>query len=309
MIPIKSSHLRRLDKLYRVCLLPFLPFLALLPPGQAGRLFAASQVARTRAMALLFDKIAPSGDDGELQFLHVGKAAGNSIKFAFDKAGNSPDSPPPPAEAGANDGRRRLIRAWGHKYKLDYFAPEAAYVVNLREPVSRFFSGFYSRKRMGRPKKDVPHSFFEAIAFRAFPHANELAEALSDRSFLKRLKAVFAMTTITHVGDPLTSWFSLARVQSRPPVAVLVTERLEPSMQALARKLGQPDFEMPADKVESHANTYSDTPPLSETARQNLAQWYAEDDRIYRYLTAQAVPAAEPEAPAAKPAADGTLPS
>jgi hypothetical protein len=307
MFAIKSSHLRRLDKLYRVCLMPFVPLLALLPPARAGRLFAASQVLRTRAIALLFNKIAPRDGGAELQFLHVGKAAGNSIKFAFDKAGNSPDSPlPAPADGGANDPRRRQIRAWGHKYKLDYFAPGADYVVNLRDPVSRYHSGFYSRKRMGRPKKDVPHSFFEGIAFRLFPHANELAEALSDRSFLRRCKAVFAMTTITHVGDPLSSWFSLARVQSHPPFAVLQMERLGPCMQALARKLGQPDFELPADKVDSHANNYSDTPPLSAAARENLVQWYATDYRIYRHLTEDLAVEA---APAARPAADGSLPS
>jgi len=35
MIPVKSSHLRRLDRLYRACLLPVLPLLALLGPAQA----------------------------------------------------------------------------------------------------------------------------------------------------------------------------------------------------------------------------------------------------------------------------------
>lgn len=320
MLPIKSSHLRRLDKLYRVGLMPFVPFLALLRPGRAGALFAASQVTRTRVMALFFNKIDAPGDgrgDGrsdcqELQFLHVGKAAGNSIKFAFDKAGNSADAPPAARES-AEGAPRRVIRAWGHKYKLAFFAPEAPYIVNLRDPVSRYYSGFYSRKRMGRPKKDVPHSFFEAIAFRLFPHANSLAEALSHRSYLRRVKAVFAMTTITHVGDPLSAWFSLEQVKRRPPVAVLGMENLGPNMQALARKLGQPDFELPADDVNAHANNYSDIPPLSETARQNLIQWYAEDYRIYRHLMASPAagekPATRPEVAEAIPAADGPLPS
>lgn len=278
LVTAKSKRLKFFDRLYQFSVVPFVPLVALLPTRQAGRLFSVSQVGKTKLASLIFRKIIPGNGGSELLFLHIGKAGGNSIKFAFENGLEPSD--------GCENADHPRIKTWGHKYKLAFFADDAEYIVNVRDPVSRFNSGFYSRKRMGKPKKDVPHTLFERVAFRNFSHANELAEALSDPSVLRRMNAAIAMTTIGHVGELLCSWFTVKSLQKHPPFAVLELETLEACMNDLARKLGVDGFQLPKDEFHSHANDYRETVPLSDRARANLELWYAEDYKIYRYLTA-----------------------
>jgi hypothetical protein len=277
LLTAKSKSLKFFDRFFQFSTIFFVPIIAMLPTGQAGRMFARSQVWKTKLASLLFKKITPEREANELQFLHIGKAGGNSIKFAFEKG----------LETSGHQatGDHKSIKTWGHKYKLGFFADDAEYIVNVRDPVSRFYSGFYSRKRKGKPKKDVPHTLFERIAFRNFAHANELAEALSNSSVLRRINAAIAMTTIGHVSQLLCSWFTVKSLQKQPPFAVLELGTLQACMSDLARKLGVDGFQLPKDNFHSHANDYSETAPLSDRARENLELWYAEDYKVYRYLT------------------------
>ena len=276
LLTAKSKRLKFFDRFFQFSTIFFVPIIAMLPTRQAGRIFARSQVWKTELASLLFKKIRPESGGNELQFLHIGKAGGNSIKFAFEKG----------LETNGHQatGGQKFIKTWGHKYKLGFFADDVEYIVNVRDPVSRFNSGFYSRKRMGKPKKDVPHTLFEHIAFRNFSHANELAEALSDSSVLRRMNAAIAMTTIGHVSQLLCSWFTVESLQKHPPFAVLELGTLEACMNDLARKLSVDGFQLPKDNFHSHANDYSETVPLSDRARANLELWYAEDYKVYRYL-------------------------
>jgi hypothetical protein len=277
LLTAKSKRLKFFDRFFQFSTIFFVPIIAMLPTRQAGRIFARSQVWKTELASLPFKKIRPESGGNELQFLHIGKAGGNSIKFAFEKG----------LETNGHQatGGQKFIKTWGHKYKLGFFADDVEYIVNVRDPVSRFNSGFYSRKRMGKPKKDVPHTLFEHIAFRNFSHANELAEALSDSSVLRRMNAAIAMTTIGHVSQLLCSWFTVESLQKHPPFAVLELGTLEACMNDLARKLSVDGFQLPKDNFHSHANDYSETLPLSDRARANLELWYAEDYKVYRYLT------------------------
>ena len=95
----------------------------------------------------------------KIHFLHLGKTGGTALKEALKE--NAPDVVKHP-----------------HKTKLCDIPTGDKVFFLIREPCSRFVSGFYSRQRSGRPRRDVPWSKGERIAFDAYPTANSLAESL-----------------------------------------------------------------------------------------------------------------------------------
>ena len=69
----------------------------------------------------------------------------------------------------------------------------------VREPLSRFCSGFNSRLRRGRPLRDVPWTPGEASAFARFSTPNALAEALDASDPDRRRAALDAIAAIPHL--------------------------------------------------------------------------------------------------------------
>ncbi len=78
----------------------------------------------------------------------------------------------------------------------------------LRNPVTRFVSGFFSRQRQGAPRYRIPWSLNEAIAFSRFPCPNQLALALCSSNESERDNAVHAMRSIQHVRDSYWKWLN-----------------------------------------------------------------------------------------------------
>ena len=76
----------------------------------------------------------------------------------------------------------------------------------LRDQVNRFVSGFNSRRRRGRPLNNAEWDRNEAVAFAAFPTANDLAEALSVAQDSRRAAAIAAMRGIYHVKSSYADW-------------------------------------------------------------------------------------------------------
>lgn len=118
-------------------------------------------------------------------FLHIGKTGGTSIKTVIfsDLVKGLP------------------IRATDHKETAaDIVKDEhALFGFVLRDPITRFVSGFDSRLRNGRPEYNTPWSTAEAVAFSYFATANQLAEALYGKDQRLRSAAIFATRAITHL--------------------------------------------------------------------------------------------------------------
>jgi hypothetical protein len=202
-------------------------------------------------------------------FLHIGKAAGSQVKQVLRQINAS--------------GEPIQMCPLSHDVFLEDLPEPSDYFFSIREPASRFYSGFYSRKRMGRPLNDVPWTDGERQAFADFEHANELAEALFEPG-VEGMRALGAIKAIRHTAQDQIDWFVLVGeiFSVRPPVWVLRQEHLEADMAQLLARLGvgvRP--EMRRDKVGAHSNDYSETPPLSEKARANLQRWYAQDYALY----------------------------
>lgn len=181
-----------------------------------------------------------------------------------------------------------MIMAHGHRIGLLDIPPHSRYFFSIRDPITRFYSGFYSRKRKGQPRIYVEWGEGERKAFTRFPEANDLAENLFDSSSIGLL-AFSAMQAIRHVKQPQHSWFpDLEEIfDSRPPICILRQENLEIDVRYLRKSLGlSEDLILETDHINAHKNDYSKTPPLSDRAVENLKRWYAADIHFYALASA-----------------------
>ncbi|MEO0462985.1 MAG: hypothetical protein AAF127_07625 [Pseudomonadota bacterium] len=202
-------------------------------------------------------------------FLHIGKAAGSQAKKMIRQV----------------NAVRSDIHLVGltHDTRLIDLPEPADYFFSIRDPISRFRSGFYSRKRRGRPHNDFPWTANEETAFTRFEHANDLAEALFEPGELG-MKAMAAMKSIRHTAQDQADWFAMAGdiFSVRPPVWVIRQEHFESDFSILMDKLGV-DFtpEPRRDALGAHSNDYSDVPALSDVSKEKLRLWYAQDFALY----------------------------
>jgi len=201
-----------------------------------------------------------------IHLLHLGKTGGTALADAVARVNGDPRAPV------------RFVK-YGHKVKRADLPPGEPFVFAVRDPIARFYSGFYSRKRKGQPRTYVEWTPGEAAAFAAFPHAEELAAALFTDG-RQGVRALDAMRAIRHVRDFQIDWFDdLARLfDVEPPLAILRQHRLRDDFEALLAATGvATPAALPEDALGAHRNDYRDCPPLSPPARANLARWYAAD--------------------------------
>lgn len=216
-----------------------------------------------------FEKLRAMGRK-PLHYLHIGKTAGTEIQRYLGQI-----QPIVPALA---------LVSHPHSTRLQQLPSQDAYFFSIRDPVTRFRSGFYSRKRKGQPRIYSEWTGYEAAAFADFEHANDLAESLFSEGELGR-KAFEAIKSITHTSRNQVHWFDACGgfLKLRPPLVIIRQEHFAKDMAVLQVKLGLKDpLVLPVDRVQSHLNDYSDTPPLSDQAVRNLCRWYSQDYELYK---------------------------
>jgi hypothetical protein len=209
-----------------------------------------------------------------VHFLHIGKNAGTQISIIMK-------------QVNAAQSALQMVKH-GHRVTLTALPVEERYFFSIRDPISRFKSGFYSRKRMGMPRIYNPWSPDEARLFAAFDHANDVAEALFSDGPEGR-QAMAAMLTVGHMGNSQVDWFKKGGdiFHLRPPVWIVRQERLDQDVAELLRRLGvSAEVQISRDPKASHANDYTGVPPLSEKAVENLRRWHAPDFEFYRHCEA-----------------------
>jgi len=209
-----------------------------------------------------------------VHYLHIGKTAGSQIGHVISQV----------------NGRQTAITVIknGHGTPLRSLPPDDGYFFSVRDPISRFRSGFYSRKRCGRPRLNNPWSPSEALIFEEFDHANDLAEALF-RSDARGRKALSAMLTIGHIGSGHVDWFKKSGdiFNVRAPVWIIRQAHLEADVAMLLRRLGiDMKVTLTADPVTAHINDYTGIPQLSELAIANLKRWHSADLQFYSHCEA-----------------------
>lgn len=207
-------------------------------------------------------------DRQTVHYLHIGKTGGSAVKHAL-------------REENAVDNGSYLFVLHEHEQRLRDLPAGDPYVFAVRDPLERFYSGFYSRKRKGQPRILSEWTPREQRAFARFTDANDLAEALTAEDLELRCAALSAMTGIGHVNTAHLDWFDDPHEMfygDRPPLMVLRQSQLNADFSALASLLNLPStVHLPHDNVSAHRNDYSQTPPLGALARQNIRSWYATD--------------------------------
>jgi hypothetical protein len=202
-----------------------------------------------------------------VHFLHLGKTGGSAIKDALE----------PLASSGSYD-----VRLHEHSVRLKDLPRGEPFFFAVRDPVSRFVSGFTSRQNQGLPRYDRPWSPSEAVAFRRFATANELGEAIGSDDRELRQAARSAMSDIQHVRNSYWSWFGSERRFRRSSgriLCILFQERLAEDFAELVRLLGLEHLEprLPDDPVRAHRSATDVDRSLSPPAVANLQRWYEKD--------------------------------
>lgn len=200
-----------------------------------------------------------------VHFLHVRKTAGTAIRFALREHLDGP--------------RYRLVMH-EHDTRLSDLPVGERVVVFLRDPVSRFVSGFDSRLREGRPRYHRPWTLEEREAFTQFSSADALARALSAENPRLQQDAEAAMKAIRHVQHHYGFWFDnedYVRSRAADFFHIGFQETLDDDFAGLRSKLGLPvSVQLPVDDVAAHRSPFART-ELSACAHDNLRAWYARD--------------------------------
>lgn len=191
-------------------------------------------------------------------FLHIRKSGGSAVWNALiNKASRDFD-----------------VRMHRHEVPLPAIENGFVFFV-VRDPISRFESGFYDRQRQGRPKYNKPWTPSESIAFGQFDSPNEIGLALygADHDM-----AMQALTGISHVRSSYWDWFideDYFRSRIDDILFIGRQENLQTDFRLLCDRLGV-NASLPSDPVTAHRNPNT-REPLSPVAAENLREWFKDE--------------------------------
>jgi hypothetical protein len=211
-----------------------------------------------------------------VHILHIGKTGGSAVKYALQPLSIN---------------NRLVIYFHPHIVTLRDIPRGDKVVFFLREPITRFVSGFYSRQRQGKPKYFVPWSTEERIAFENFHTPNNLAADLSSNDASMALKA---MENIVHVNTHYWDWFESEQyLLSRRHDILFIgfQENLEEDFECLKSILELPhNCVLPSCEIKAHRNPSNLDKSLDPCAIENLLKWYKVDYDFIDFCKREIIP-------------------
>lgn len=200
-----------------------------------------------------------------VHFLHIRKAGGTALKNALKTHPSTPVA---------------MLHLHPHRIGLRDIPSGHRFMFVVREPVSRFVSGFNSRLRQGAPANHVPWSPAEKAAFELFPTPNALALALNP-AHPEHAQAKEAMQAISHLSCSYWDWFGDVELWNRRRKDVLYIGRIESfdaDFALLKEALRLPaEAALPSDPKLAHRASGQKPAPLEEAALAQLRAWYRPD--------------------------------
>ncbi|MGK7930085.1 MAG: sulfotransferase family 2 domain-containing protein [Microcystaceae cyanobacterium] len=198
-------------------------------------------------------------------FIHIGKTVGTAVKHTLQNH-------------LVTD--RYIIQLRGHTCTLRDLPKGEKYFFILRDPVQRFVSGFYSRKRWEKEGvKSWPAK--EAKAFKQFTTPNDLALALASDQIAIKEAAIQGMQHIGHVCTSYWDWFETeAYFLSRMEDVLYVgfQETLNQDFLNLKKLLHLPvELELPDNPEKSNRISQKFDKRLTNEAHKYLRLWYRRD--------------------------------
>ena len=217
-------------------------------------------------MAEIFFK----GKRQRVHFLHVGKTGGSAVKSVLNDFRETPEY---------------SLVLHGHKISLRDVPNGELVVFFLRDPISRFVSGFYSRQRKGEPCYSIKWRPIEKEVFQRFSTPNEMAVSLADERSSGHALAVRAMESVNHF-KPYSKWyidFDYFRSRTDDILFIGFKESLDADFIQLKRifKIHQ-DIHLPTDDITAHRNPTNLNKYIDEQGIAALREWYSED---YRFIS------------------------
>jgi sulfotransferase famil protein len=181
----------------------------------------------------------------------------------------------------------RLASPWGrirghdHRFRFADVGSDDMAVITLRDPATRFASGFLSRLRKGAPRYYNEWTENESQSFEWFSSPGALADALAEPSGELRERAEFALRSIRHVRDLMIHWTGDAgyvRERAENVLYVARQETLDADWELLKELLGLPrDQMLPRDPVVAHRSADVLDREISPKGVRALREWYAAD--------------------------------
>ena len=211
-----------------------------------------------------------------INFLHVGKCGGSEIRTVLSWL--------------SGESKKIHFPLHTHKIQVSDLPKSQGYIINTREPVSRFVSAFYFRQGPRRKQQSID----EVKAYSHFSTPNELAEALSPSSKLFP-EAVHAVKSISHIRRPLTYQFGghSAWRSEKPPLAVLCQHHLNEDLRFLAQLVFGPASGKKLDNMPEPQyrlrQAYERSPVVSKVGIQNLKDYFPGDFLVYEFLISHCV--------------------
>jgi len=200
-----------------------------------------------------------------VHFLHIGKTGGSAVKSVLNEYLET---------------SKYTLKLHGHNKSLKDI-PEGEYVILfLRDPVSRFISGFYSRQRKGQPRYHSEWSPQEKEVFETFITPNQIAISLANELSKNHALSIMAMKTVRHF-KPYKKWYGdFEYFQSRIEDIIFIgfQESLDSDFIELKSILGIPEsVSLPIDDIAAHKNPKNLDKSIEESGISALNHWYSDD--------------------------------
>jgi hypothetical protein len=198
-------------------------------------------------------------------FLHIGKTGGSAIKAAL---ANHLETPKYILELH-DHGTLLIDVPWG-EYVFFF----------LRDPVSRFVSGFYSRLRKGQPRYRIGWNAQEKEVFKTFNTPNQLACSLADKNSKQHMLSIKAMKHVQHF-KPYKKWygdFEYFKSRIGDILYIGFQESLNADFAKLIYILGLPEsISLPIGYIAAHRNPSNVDKSIDAGGILALQEWFAED--------------------------------
>lgn len=216
-----------------------------------------------------------------VHFLHIGKTGGTAFIESLKELGVLKQAPRKILYA---ETKSYVICIHNHSFSLKNVPAGEKVFFFVRDPMQRFISGFYGRKREDRPRYNIPWSSWERKAFNRFETPNDLASALNSANQATRELALEAMRTVQHVSTFLSGWTgSLTYLKEREDDIFFIgfQETLDSDIIELGKLLNfDQKLSLPKDNVKSHKTPNHYCKQLTNQAKENLEEWYRLDYKI-----------------------------
>lgn len=200
-----------------------------------------------------------------LHVLHVRKTAGTALRSTLKHHRRPPG---------------RFLILHQHRTRLCDLPPGDRVILFLRDPVTRFVSGFLDRQREGRPRYNAPWGRDERRAFERFSSPDQLATALDSDDEPIRVAARDAIRGIRHLRYPYSYWLGAPDAFAARRASLFFIgfqERFEQDFERLCKLLSVDPGTPSADPFLAHRNSESSQTRLSEEGEAAVRRWFKED--------------------------------